>query len=97
MDFSNWQPILALVCVAGAVILLIRRAVRLWTGRSGCGCDSGGCEDCPSSGLESQGVVRKELVSLESSQKSHGIRHENRATGSGDTESSERSASGDQR
>lgn len=64
MDFSNWQSILALVCVAVAVTLLIRRAVRLWTGRGGCGGDAAGCGECPSHTRSSQDVVRKELVSL---------------------------------
>jgi len=84
MNFSNWQLILALVCVAAAVILLIRRAVRLWTGRSGC--ESGGCQDCPSHDADSQGIVRKELVSLDPSSMSRDVPHEELAADSEDAE-----------
>ena len=76
MDLSNWQPILALVCVAGAVILLIRRTIRLWTGHGGCGCESGGCQKCPSNEADPQGIVRKNLVSLDRSPKPRDLQHE---------------------
>lgn len=43
----DWQLVVVLVCLAGAVAYLIRRAVRLVTARSK-GCGSGACGGCPS-------------------------------------------------
>jgi hypothetical protein len=47
MNPANAQLLLAFTCVAVAVAVLIRRAVRLVRNPDG-GCHSGGCNTCPS-------------------------------------------------
>lgn len=50
MDW-NWQLSLVLLCVTWATVVIVRRAIRLWTGRgrSAGSCASGACGSCPSS------------------------------------------------
>ncbi len=43
----NAQNVIALACVALAALVLIRRAVRLFSGES-TGCGTGSCGSCPS-------------------------------------------------
>ena len=57
----DWQQIIALVCVAGAFLLLGRRVRRLWKG-SGGGCGSG-CQTCAVKILAAP--VGKPLVTLD--------------------------------
>jgi FeoB-associated Cys-rich membrane protein len=59
---GNWQIIVALACVAGAVMLLTRRAWRLWKGRSA-GCGSG-CQSCPAGQATEERTAVKPLVTL---------------------------------
>jgi len=58
---ANWQLVVALACVALAVAILVRRAVRLWNDKTGSGCGSG-CGSCPAS---QEGTSAKPLVTLE--------------------------------
>jgi hypothetical protein len=41
----DWQTVIALACVAGAVFLLARRVNRWWKGGADGGCGSG-CQTC---------------------------------------------------
>ena len=57
---GNWQLILALVFVAGAVFVLVRRAWRLWRNTTGTGCAA-----CPGAGDGSANARQKPFVSVE--------------------------------
>jgi hypothetical protein len=59
----DWQQVVALACVVGAVFLLFRRARRLWNGAPGGGCGSG-CSSCSAKDTLSQ-LERKPLVTLD--------------------------------
>ena len=58
MPAWDWQTAIALLCVAGAAAVLVRRAVRLWSG------GSKGCGACPSRGASNQ-AKQLPLVSLD--------------------------------
>lgn len=64
MDLGNWQLVAALLCVAAAVGILLRRAVALFQGPSG-GCGTGGCGSCPSDQGSSPKEPQGPLVSLD--------------------------------
>lgn len=48
MDQINGQLLLALTCVAAAVAVLVRRFVLMVRSPNKGGCQSGGCNSCPS-------------------------------------------------
>ncbi len=56
----DWQIVVSLLIVGGAVFILLRACVRLFSGHSAGGCGSAGCSDCSADGAD-----RKELVTLQ--------------------------------
>ncbi|HEX4073591.1 MAG TPA: hypothetical protein VHX68_20595 [Planctomycetaceae bacterium] len=58
----DWQIVVALACVAGAVFILARRVHGWWKGGAGGGCGSG-CQTC--SVKDSSAPAVKPLVTLE--------------------------------
>jgi hypothetical protein len=65
----DWQQIVALAFVAGAVFLLARRAYRWWTDSTATGCASG-CQSCALK--DSAAPARKPLVALSLPQRNSG-------------------------
>jgi hypothetical protein len=65
----DWQQIVALACVAGAIFLLGRRVRGWWKGSSAGGCASG-CATC--SVKNASAPVSKPLVTLSLSQRNPG-------------------------
>ncbi len=60
---AGWQTIIALMIVAGAIALLLRRVSRWWLGtelQSG-----GGCGGCPSNKTETSGSKQLPLIELQ--------------------------------
>jgi hypothetical protein len=57
----DWQQIVALICVAGAVVLLARRVLRWWSAPAESGCGSG-CQSCAVKDASAPSV--KPLVTL---------------------------------
>ncbi|WP_417389028.1 FeoB-associated Cys-rich membrane protein [Gimesia sp.] len=47
MDQINWQMVITVLCVAAAVLFLVRRCIRFFKQRSGCA--GSACSGCPSS------------------------------------------------
>jgi hypothetical protein len=60
MPAWDWQLLLALLCVAVAVMLLMRRGLRFFRGRN-----AGGCYGCPSNGSNSSSPRQREFVSID--------------------------------
>jgi hypothetical protein len=59
----DWQQVVALACVAGAVLLLGRRVQKWWKGSAGGGCGTG-CQTCAVNDSASS-PARKPLVTLD--------------------------------
>ncbi len=67
MESVGWQSTAAIVCVAAAGIVLVRRTLGLWSNRSGSGCPTSGCAACPtSSSPDSDDGQLEEFVPIES-------------------------------
>lgn len=60
----DWQAIAALLCVAGALVLLIRRAIRLAVRPDRAGCGGGTCSKCPSAS-PANGPTTRPLITLD--------------------------------
>lgn len=58
----NWQIAAVLLILTGALVVLARRAFRLWKGKSA-GCGTGGCEECPVQ--DASGARQKPFVPLD--------------------------------
>jgi predicted RNA methylase len=56
----DWQQFVALILVAAAILVVLRRARRLWKGAEDAGCGSG-CSSC----AVNQGAPVRPLVNLD--------------------------------
>ena len=66
----DWQLPVAILCVVFAALILVRRGIGLWKGKSSCG-GSDGCSSCSTPPATQQNTREKAFVSLESLGDSH--------------------------
>ena len=65
MPEFDWQSAATWLCLATAVLVLARRAVRLLAGRHAGGCGDGGCDRCAGDETSSTAIAEQPIVQLD--------------------------------